>query len=226
MTFQFIPLFQNEIPGELGESVWLWRSDAALLPREANILSGDEIARISRLVDGTQKRLLAAHLSSRKQLLSQLVDADPASISIEYSGEGRPFLPLWADVRISFADSNGWSALAFSLNGSIGVDVETVRPLSWEPMLPMISDADEALEIRKAMACAATPVPFFRCWTAKEAVLKAEGRGMRGDARRVRLPVDYIRGETNSVKLIKDGMSYQLDVSETNHTIVARARYP
>ena len=224
MTPDFISLFHPESPEEGADAVWLWRSEAASMVRAEGILTGEEIERVSRLVDENQRRRLTAHLCSRKQLLSLLVDAHPGDISIAYDDDGRPFLPQWPDLRISFADSNGWSALAFSRTAPIGVDVEFVRPVSWEAMLPMISGAEEAEDIRNAAGDAAAPDAFFRCWTAKEAVLKAEGRGMRGDARRVRLPAAYIRGQTNSARMEKDGATYQLDVIETAHTIVARAR--
>jgi len=224
VTPDFISLFQPERPEEGGEAVWLWRSEAASLARAKEILSGEEIARVSRLVDESQRRRLAAHLCSRKQLLSLLADAHPGDISIAHDDDGRPFLPQWPGIRISFADSGGWSVLALCRTTQIGVDVEFVRPISWEAMLPMISSEDEAQEISRAAGDDAAPAAFFRSWTAKEAVLKAEGRGMRGNARCVRLPAGYIHGETRSVVLQKDGCAYQLEVIEIAGTIVARAR--
>lgn len=224
MPPDFIPLFQDQSPATDGDVVLLWHSEAASVEQAEDILTGEEAARVSRLRDDTERRRLAGHLCSRKQLLCRLLDADPAGMTIKYDEEGRPYLPQWSDIRISFADSNGWSVLAFSRSGPVGVDLELLRPLSWEPMLSMICDPDEAQEIRNAAADTAAPANFFRCWTAKEAVLKAEGRGMRGDARRIRLPAGYIRGETNSASLTKDGGAYQLDVSEIRHMIVTRAR--
>ncbi len=224
MTPDFISLFEPETPDEHGESIWLWRSEAASPTRARDILTDEEIARVSRLRDDDQRRRLAAHLCSRKQLLSLLLDAHPGDISIDYDDDGRPFLPRWPGVRTSFADSVGWSVLGLSRTAQIGVDVEYVRPVSWKAMLPMISSEDEAQEIRHAAGEYAAPAAFFRSWTAKEAVLKAEGRGMRGDARRVRLPAGYIHGETSSITLEKDGTAYQLDATEAQGTIVARAR--
>lgn len=224
MTPDFISLFEPETPDEHGESIWLWRSEAASLARAKDILTDEEIARVSRLRDEDQRRRLAAHLCSRKQLLCLLVDAHPGDISIDYDDDGRPFLPQWPDIRISFGDSAGWSVMGLSRTAQIGVDVEYVRPLSWEAMLPMISSEDEAQEIRHGAGDDAAPAAFFRSWTAKEAVLKAEGRGMRGDARRVRLPAGYIHGDISSIALEKDGTAYQLDTIEAQGTIVARAR--
>ena len=56
----------------------------------------------------------------------------------------------------------------------VGIDIETVRPVR-PGLMEKISDADE-----RRLAEPVTEMMFFRFWTAKEAVLKAVGIGLRG----------------------------------------------
>ncbi|RJP84769.1 MAG: 4'-phosphopantetheinyl transferase superfamily protein [Desulfobacteraceae bacterium] len=56
----------------------------------------------------------------------------------------------------------------------VGIDIETVRPVR-PGLMERITDAEE-----RRLADPVTDLVFFRFWTAKEAVLKALGIGLRG----------------------------------------------
>lgn len=60
---------------------------------------------------------------------------------------------------------------------SVGLDLETIRPVN-EALLARIAGADEW-----RLAGGESQKNFFRFWTAKEAVLKAEGKGFGGLSR-------------------------------------------
>ncbi|PIP39142.1 MAG: hypothetical protein COX19_08685 [Desulfobacterales bacterium CG23_combo_of_CG06-09_8_20_14_all_51_8] len=59
----------------------------------------------------------------------------------------------------------------------IGIDVERIRPVSKAMFNKILDDREQKL------AGANSPEFFFRCWTAKEAVLKVTGVGLRGLSR-------------------------------------------
>jgi len=56
----------------------------------------------------------------------------------------------------------------------VGLDVEVIRPVS-ERLVERVSD-----ELERSLFKEMNDVSFFRMWTAKEAVLKAEGHGLSG----------------------------------------------
>jgi len=56
----------------------------------------------------------------------------------------------------------------------VGIDIEMIKPVK-EDLYDRIADDQEW-----ALAVDKSPVAFFRFWTAKEAVLKAIGKGMTG----------------------------------------------
>lgn len=217
----FLPAFgsRDAAAGEAG--VWFWRSypNAAALQE----LSGQDQARVSRLVSSQKQDALAASLVERRRLLSRLLDCDIRTLSIAHDEAGRPCLPDHQDTAISFSDSEGWNALALSRTGVIGIDLEQLRELAWEPMLPMLASEGEAPAIRDSVNGRGSTEPFFRCWTAKEAILKAAGTGLKGGAPRILLPAGYIEARSDAFELMHDGLSLEVETVMAGQVILTRA---
>lgn len=91
------------------------------------------------------------------------------------SSAGRPSLPFGPDFNI--AHSGGIVVLAAAARASgvrVGIDIEVISD-TWAGLL------DVALTRTERAALLATSKPedeFFRMWTYKEAVVKADGRGL------------------------------------------------
>jgi 4'-phosphopantetheinyl transferase len=94
--------------------------------------------------------------------------------------------PLEKDDHGAPLPSNGihWSlthkeryVAAVTAPRPVGIDIEKIRPVRAGMYQRLAGDAEWAL------APEITPVLFFRYWTAKEAVLKAVGKGLAGLSR-------------------------------------------
>ncbi len=90
-------------------------------------------------------------------------------------GQDPDGVPAVIDFSISHAGAMVWAA--FCRAGYVGIDVEETRALPDLPGLaaqlhPCERDAIRALPATERAAA------FYRCWTRKEAVLKALGRGL------------------------------------------------
>src|SRR5262249_38196538 len=88
------------------------------------------------------------------------------------AGQGR------AGLRFNVAHSEGWALIAVTRGREVGVDLERLRA---EVATPEI--AARFFSPRECEALQALPGPlraeaFFRCWTRKEAYLKATGAGL------------------------------------------------
>lgn len=221
MPPDFIPVFGSPAPGPGRTGVWLWQSLPEGSPEA--MLSPDEAERVGRLRIPAQRSGLAHALAERRGLLAILLDQPASGVRVSHDEDGKPLLPDFPGLGISLSDSHGWNALALSPAGPVGVDLELVRPLDWAAMLPMICDAAEADAARQAICGADDPAGFFRCWAVKEAVLKAAGTGMRGNARSVPVPAVVLSGDAGTVQIARDGVSYAVGVARHEDIVIARA---
>jgi 4'-phosphopantetheinyl transferase len=175
-----------EAPLDLpADEVHLWRADLeAIGPNESRwqtVLSADEKARAARFLFSPDRRNFVASRALLRMILAGYLATDPNLLTFAYSKKEKPYLgPEHADSDVTFnvAHSRGIALLAFSRHREVGIDVEQVR-----------SDFDvEAISRRffsthEQQQLAASPhdnrlAAFFRCWTRKEAYIKATGEGL------------------------------------------------
>jgi 4'-phosphopantetheinyl transferase len=148
----------------------------ALLPGEVRNRAG----RFRREAD--RVRFLAGRLLATHALFPR-GGSTPAALHerIRVDGRGRPFLPGGPDFNLSH--SGEVTICAVGGGCTVGVDVERIRPVEIEPFSGCFS-ADEW----RLLASARDPLEaFFRYWTIKESVLKADGRGLGVPMREVRV---------------------------------------
>ncbi len=167
------------------DEVQLWRVDLEAIgadeSRWRQVLSSDERARASRFHFARDRQRFVAARALLRRILASYLATDPNSLTFSYSKKEKPSLgPADVDKGITFnvSHSGGIALFAFSRRREVGIDVEQVR-----------RDADlEAIarrffSTREQGQLAALPAEekfdaFFRCWTRKEAYIKATGDGL------------------------------------------------
>ncbi|GAB6849202.1 hypothetical protein JCM10599A_30060 [Paraburkholderia kururiensis] len=101
---------------------------------------------------------------------------------------GKPFLPNAA--AFSLSHSGRWIACAVSRHDPIGIDLETFTRLGdYRDLLPAATHPAERRCIGEAMPHERLPM-FKRCWTRKEAILKATGVGLTDDLQSIDVRLD------------------------------------
>ena len=110
--------------------------------------------------------------------LTRLALADgrrPQSLEFMVNDYGKPSLSGSAPP-FNLSHTDGMAAVAVGVNGPVGVDVEKIKPTLATPELAAdIFTQEEAAHLRQQADFAEA---FTQLWTAKEAVIKAEGQGL------------------------------------------------
>lgn len=167
------------------DEVQLWRIDldatrmetGRLLDGAYAVLTDEEKERAARMRVGTPRDEFVAGRGSLRRLLGVAVGAAPETLVLEKGSHGKPRLKegLWFNV----AHSQGVILIGLSMAGEIGVDVEYRNSmLDLEDVARTAFHGDELARVEAAGSEELRLAEFYRCWTRKEAVLKADGRGL------------------------------------------------
>jgi 4'-phosphopantetheinyl transferase len=139
------------------------------------LLSADERARASRFVFERDQKRFAVARGRLRELLAEATGVKPASIAFATSAHGKPAL-VSGDLTFNLSHAGGLAALGIAREHAIGVDIEEVRPLK-EDVAGRFFSAREVSALR-ALPAAEQVGAFYRCWTRKEAIVKAIGDGL------------------------------------------------
>jgi 4'-phosphopantetheinyl transferase len=116
-----------------------------------------------------------------RHLLGGLIGVAPADVRFAFGPQGKPRLAPPCDrsgLHFNLSDSGDMALLAWTTGGEIGVDLEQIRPMPDALALAQRFFAkDEEAWLRQAPEDE-RDAAFFRCWTCKEAVVKAMGDGL------------------------------------------------
>lgn len=119
----------------------------------------------------------ARHLAGRALARRMLGSGPERPLTAEFAASpwGKPLCPPAPDFSIAHAGAMVWVAVCHA--GPVGVDVERTLPLPDVEGLAAQLHPQECAEILGRTGAERTAA-FYRCWTRKEAVLKALGRGL------------------------------------------------
>ena len=113
-----------------------------------------------------------------RSVIARYLGTQPESLRFVYGAYGKPALEGEQALRFNLSHSNDVALLAVTLAAEVGVDVEHIRAdfASEDIARRFFSRAE--VEIFNALAKEEQVAAFFRCWTRKEAYIKAIGKGL------------------------------------------------
>ena len=153
-------------------------ADDAALPSAEIWLTPGERARARRGTAAVHRQRVLLRAALRAALGTELGLA-PDRVPLAATPLGRPFVAAPGDLDVSCSASGALGVVAVGRR-RIGIDVEAVAP--WTA--GVLDEGWLAAEEQRALTRlpeAERPAAATRCWTEKEAVLKARGTGLRGD---------------------------------------------
>lgn len=169
--------------GRWPEDIDLWHVsfdfDGARLD-EAPFLDTAERERAARFHQLADQVRFASTRSVLRELLGHYLRIDPAAVPLVVSGRGKPELAGSACGRLSFnvSHSGDHALIAISSRRTVGIDIERIdAAINWRELAALVCTPSERQAI-EGSSSEIQPVQFFRCWTAKEALLKALGLGI------------------------------------------------
>ena len=177
---------RGAVPGQGEVHVWHGVLTGPPAAGDPAVLSEGERSRSARLLRrADQARFVAAHAGQRRVLACYLA-VEPAAIrfgrvpccNCGSTEHGRPAIeyPVTALTHNLSRSGQQW-LLAVALGKPVGVDIECHRSIDIDQLAQACLTESELAHLNGQPADRREAV-FFRCWTRKEAVLKACGVGL------------------------------------------------
>jgi 4'-phosphopantetheinyl transferase len=173
------------LPPLEANEVQLWRIDLAgatgLHDRFAPLLTPPEQLHANRRRTGRVQEHFSVGRACLRILLGDASGLDPLSLTIATGVHGKPELSHLNGPSVTFnvAHSKDTILIALTRGGAVGVDVEY-----FDRSTDIMEVAHHNFTESESRSLAAIADPqariktFYRYWTRKEAVLKADGRGL------------------------------------------------
>ena len=165
---------ESQTPIRQGE-VHVWHGTLQASP---DPVTPAEESRARRMGSPRRRREFLVCRGALRRILAATLGIDALAVLIIEGGHGKPRLEPDERPTIGFnlSHSGGRFVVAIALGVEPGVDVERIRPRrNFEGLSRRFFSPTEQMEV------AAAPDPlsaFYRVWTRKEAVIKADGRGV------------------------------------------------
>ncbi len=176
LTPTFLPQ-QPGAPALVGGEVHVWavplQGDA--LPFEAD-LSPVELDRLHRFRFAAHQRRFQISHGATRRILAGYLGCAPKDVALRHGPRGKPYID--GDGPSFNLSHSGDLALVALASNELGVDVEKVRRLESLRQIAQRHFSDAEYAALKALDEGEQELAFYRCWTRKEAYIKALGEGL------------------------------------------------
>jgi 4'-phosphopantetheinyl transferase len=168
----------NDVPADID----VWRiavpSDAAALLPMRRLLDDAELQRADRYRQPADRARFVAARHALRILLAQRTGEPAHALRFVHNPYGKPALDGLCGVTFNVSHSGDQALIALSAGRALGVDIERIdQRFNWRDVAGIALNSGEQRAI-EALPAAAQMLAFLRCWTAKEALLKASGFGI------------------------------------------------
>lgn len=155
----------------------MYTADLDAEPADGSVLSDDECERAARFrFDRDRRRFVAVRVALRS-LIASYLDVAPVEIAFDYGPHGKPFVS-GSTLSFNVSHSGGFAVYAFGSCLELGVDVELLEHARYGDDVAERFFSPHEVATLQALEPAMRPSAFLRCWTRKEAFIKARGEGL------------------------------------------------
>lgn len=142
------------------------------------LLAEEEADLADRLRAGQVRLQFVIARAALRTLLGSLLTLDPAQVPLETGAQGKPAVP-GIPLHFNLAHTGEIILIALCRNCEVGIDVEhNSREVEALDIARSSFSAREIDALENILNADELQRAFFRCWTRKEAIIKADGRGL------------------------------------------------
>jgi 4'-phosphopantetheinyl transferase len=136
------------------------------------VLTEDELLRAASFKVEDGRRRFVVTRAALRTLLARYLDEDPASLRFGTTANGKPRLDPSSSLQFNVSHSGDVGLIAITREADVGIDVEQIKPRDHRDGIArrVFTQAErDAIDGDR---------DFYRHWVAKEAFVKATGRGI------------------------------------------------
>jgi 4'-phosphopantetheinyl transferase len=167
------------------DEVQVWRVSLDQTPSQVrdfhHVLASDEQARASQFYFARDREHYIVARGVLRAILGRYLDRSPDCLSFCYGAYGKPALSGRSGqdaIHFNVSHSHGMALYAFARRRHVGIDIEHIRLDLAVAEIAARFFAPGEVAMLLALAPDAQRQAFFRCWTRKEAYIKALGEGL------------------------------------------------
>ena len=185
MTQPFIWEIPTENPNLAWDEVHVWRISlnhaAPFIRKLLPILSVDEKYRVGRYRYLKDRNHYIVARGALRIILGFYLNIKPDKLKFFYGPYEKPALaaqPHGHALHFNVSHSHGLGLCAVTRSCELGIDLEKIRPDCANEQIPEHFFSPQEVAKLRALPIALQERAFFKCWTRKEAYLKAIGGGL------------------------------------------------
>jgi 4'-phosphopantetheinyl transferase len=167
------------------DEVHVWRATLDQTPSQIqkfrHSLAADELARAARFYFDRDRGHFIVARGVLRAILGCYLNRAPACLSFCYNSYGKPALAEESDldaICFNLSHSYGVALYAVTRGRDVGIDIERIRSDLAVAQIAGRFFSRREIAMLQALPAELQGQAFFRCWTRKEAYIKARGEGL------------------------------------------------
>ncbi|MGB3152445.1 MAG: 4'-phosphopantetheinyl transferase superfamily protein [Maribacter sp.] len=162
--------------------VIIWQIDLNICENQVNdylmILIEEEMLKANRFKFNRDKRNYIICRGVLRILIGHYLNMNPKDVQLKYNEFEKPYLEDVFNLHFNVSHSKDLAIIGFFMDKPIGVDIEYMK--SDFDLLGIANSFFSKTEINvlKQIPEQEMNTSFYRCWTRKEAFIKAQGNGL------------------------------------------------
>jgi 4'-phosphopantetheinyl transferase len=166
------------------DEVHVWRASLDVAPwhrqQLLSTLASDEVAKAERFYHAQDRVRFIVARGLLRVILGRYLGVSPRRLQFRYGPWGKPALaPEFGvdDLQFNLSHAHDLALYAIARNRQVGIDLEYLRSIpEVEQLVERYFSSHEKTAFHALAPCEQLGA-FFRCWTCKEAFIKARGQG-------------------------------------------------